>query len=211
MLHSKIIQLLSLFVCFGFSSCGYHAAGQSTGEGVTTISIPLIKDDEDGVLRNSLARAMASTGKFAYSSSSSSTELVVSFESNLTDTIGYEWDVKTAKGGEVKRLYPDEGRKTIIALVTLRDSKTKEPILQPFKVKSQVEYDFVNPISAKEIEFKDVWGKEQMTLQYSLGQLDSEEGARGEAHVPLFQDLAGKIVEGLSRAPPFIRDKNERK
>jgi hypothetical protein len=211
MLHSKMKQLLSLFFCLCFSSCGYHAAGQASNESVANISIPLIKDDEDGVLRNAIARAIASTRKFSYTSGSSSRELIVAFESNYTDTIGYEWDVKTAKGGEVKRLYPDEGRKTIVAVVTLQDSKTKEPILEPFKIKSQVEYDFVNPISAKEIEFKDLFGKEQMTLQYSLGQLDSEEGARSEAHTPLFQDLAGKIVDGLSRAPAYKRDKNEGK
>ena len=109
--------------------------------------------------------------------------------------------MNAATGGEVKRLYPDEGRKTITALVTLQDFKTKQPLIKPFRVTSQTSYDFVNPVAKKDIEFIDLNGIKKSTLQYSLGQLDSEEGARGEASNLLYQDLAFKIAEVLARAP----------
>ncbi len=183
------------------TACGYHAAGASGNQNAQLVSIPLIREDDDGVLRNSLARAIATSGKFRYTSDVAPYELLIKFENNYTDTIGYEWDVNAATGGEVKRLYPDEGRKTIVALVTLQDCKTKEPLLKPFKVSSQVSYDFVNPSALKDIEFTDLYGSKQSSLQYSLGQLDSEEGARAEASYAAFQDLAGKIAEVLARAP----------
>ena len=190
------------------SGCGYRAMGAQSNSSTTLVSIPIISEDDDGVLRNSLARAISETGRYRYSSGDAPYELLIKIESNLTDTIGYEWDVNAATGKEVKRLYPDEGRKTIVAFVTLIDAKTKEIVLEPFKVTAQANYDFVNPVAKKDIEFTDFLGREQSTLQYSLGQLDSEEGARGEVLRPLFADLATKIAEVLVRAPANKRERN---
>ncbi len=202
--HYKKNKIVFLTLLLLLSSCGYRARG-GTGEsaGMALVSIPLIREDEDGVLRNALARAISETGRYRYTSESAPYELLIKFENNYTDTIGYEWDVNAATGGEVKRLYPDEGRKTVAVLVTLQDSKTKERVLEPFTVSVQANYDFVNPVALKDIEFQDFMGRMQTTLQYSLGQLDSEEGARSEVTKPLFQDLANKIAETLVRVPPF--------
>jgi hypothetical protein len=206
---SKISLSLLAFSSF-LCGCGYSVQGSSTSNQALMVSIPLIHEDDDGILRNCLAREISETGKYRYSSSDTLNELVIKFENEYVDTIGYEWDVNAATGVNLNRLYPDEGRKTVVALVTLLDSKTKKPIVEPFKVSASANYDFVNPVALKDIEFQDMWGQKQTTLQYSLGQLDSEEGARSVSHHPLYQELAKKIVEGLRRAPSIKREKNDR-
>ncbi len=206
--HSKKNKILISILVLLLSGCGYRAQGTCDNTGMAFVAIPLIPEDDDGVLRNALARAISETGRYRYSSESATYELLIKFENNYTDTIGYEWDVNAATGAEVKRLYPDEGRKTVVVLVTLQDSKTKEKVLEPFKVSVQANYDFVNPVALKDIEFRDFMGREQTTLQYSLGQLDSEEGARSEVSGPLFQDLANRIAEILVRAPSYKRVRN---
>ncbi len=207
--NSKIS--LSLFICMSLlCGCGYSMQGSSNSAEALLISIPLIQEDDDGILRSCLARSISETGKYRYTSNKSLNELIVTFEKEYVDTIGYEWDVNAATGINLERLYPDEGRKTVIATVTLLDSRTKQPIIEPFKVSAQVNYDFVNPVALNDIEFKDMWGRKQTTLQYSLGQLDSEEGARSASQEPLYQELAKKITEGLRRSPPIKRERNER-
>lgn len=188
------------------SSCGYHAAN-SSGDEKRVVSIPVIQEDDDGVLRNTLARAISATGKYRYSSNDAPAELVVKFENTYTDTIGYAWDVNAATGVNVNRLYQSEGRKTIVALITLKNAKTGDLLVEPFRVSAQVNYDFVNPSALKNIEFTNGVGSKETTLHYSLGQLDSEEGARSEATHPLYQELANKIAEVLVRAPPYKREK----
>jgi hypothetical protein len=195
---NKILISLALVLLCG---CGYRAQGSSGDLSKTLVSIPLIREDEDGVLRNALATAISATGKYRYSSNEAPCELLVHFENAFTDTIGYEWDVNAATGSEVRRLQAAEGRKTVVALVTLIDKKTKENRCNPFKVSAQVNYDFVNSVAKKDLEFQDLLGKDQTTLQYSLGQLDSEEGARGESIRPLYQELAMKIADVLKRIP----------
>jgi hypothetical protein len=199
------LSLLSILL----TSCGYQATSGANNN-QTVISIPVIHDDDDGVLRNSLAKAISETGKFKYSSEPQDNQLIVKFVNNYTDTIGYSWDINPATGAAVNRLYPGEGRKSIVANITLKNSKSKDPVLEPFNVTFQATYDYVNPVSKKQIEFKDKAGKTHSTLQYSLGQLDSEEGARLESANPLYQGLAKKIAETLVRAPAYKKGSNAR-
>lgn len=197
---SKFLKVLLLLMML-LSGCGYSVQGSSSQQNRALVSIPLIKEDEDGLLRNCLARAISQTGKYKYTSGESTADIVIKFENEYVDTIGYEWDVNAATGVELNRLYPDEGRKSIVLLVSLCDSKTKDLLIEPFKVSAMASYDFVNPVALKDIEFTDKQGERQTTLQFSLGQLDSEEGARSASNLTLYQDLAKKIAEGLRRAP----------
>ncbi len=198
-----IISIFVILVC----GCGYRAQGSSDSSNVALVSIPLISEDDDGILRNALAKAISETGKYRYSSGNAPYELVIKIENSFTDTIGYEWDVNAVTGMDVNRLYADEARKTVVALVTLIDCKTNEQVLEPFKVSAQVNYDYVNSVAKKDVEFRDFLGKETSTLQYSMGQLDSSEGAGNEAFRPLFLELAVKIGEVLNRAPVSKRVK----
>ena len=80
--------------------------------------------------------------------------------------------------------------------------RAEEVLLGPCTVSAQSDYDFSNPSSLEDISFIDPkTGKEEMILHYSLGQLDSEEGAKAEALSPIFEELAQKIVALLIRSP----------
>ncbi len=189
------------------AGCGYRAVGTAPSDRALSVTIPLIRDDEDGVLRNALAQSLSETGKYVYTSYDAPYELIVKIEKNVTDTTGYAWDVDPSTGLTVNRLYPSEGRKVVGALVTLQNSKTKEALLEPFRVSAQANYDFVNPTAVKDIEYIGLDGKKGTVLQYSLGQLDSEEGAKGEVQHPIFKELAYKIGEAIVRAAPHEKKK----
>ena len=82
--------------------------------------------------------------------------------------------------------------------VSIYDTQESEYLVSPFKLTAHVDYDFVNPTALKNIEFTDRQGEKRSVLQYSLGQLDSEEGAKIESAQPLNQQIAQKIVRALS-------------
>lgn len=188
-----------MFLCWG---CGYRST-TSTGSDTVAVSIPLIANDEDGVLRNELAKAIASTGKYRYTSSQDSRyQLIVSIKGDRAEHIGYVWDEEPITGEILNRLYPSEGRRAISVSVSIKDTDTNKTIVGPFVVNEYVDFDFVNPTALKNIEFTDVAGQSQSVLQFSLGQLDSEEGAKNESYHPAFKELSQKIASVLLRIEP---------
>ncbi len=190
-----------LLICAG---CGYQACsscGSNNGE-LTTITIPLIRGDENGDLRTSLAKKVAHTPGLAYSSKTDTRyRLDVKILEDASETIGFAWDEDPITGEFIKRLYPNEGRRKVKASVSLFDSVTEKAVVSPFTVEGVADFDFVNPTALKNIEFENVQGNKQTVLPFSLGQLDSEEGAKQESFRPLSDTIADQIVRALRRAP----------
>lgn len=190
-----------VILCFLITSCGYQKAGGDL-ETPLVLSIPLIWDDADGKLREHLAKRISSASRFSYTSSSNSRyQLIVKIEKDAADTIGYVWDQASLTGTRINRLYPSEGQRSITAKVHIQDTHSKKKVSEPFTVTVRSEYDFVNPTALQNIQFTDTSGHKQSTLQFSLGQLDSEEGAKIETFIPLFDNLALEITRSLIRIP----------
>jgi hypothetical protein len=64
----------------------------------------------------------------------------------------------------------------------------------------------------KELAFHDAQGKRKKTINFSLGQLDSVEGAQDAVLTPIYRQLAQKIAAVLQkRAMVVSSDKNETK
>lgn len=191
------LALLS-FLCA--ACCGYQCTScpvQSTA--AMRIAVPLIRGDDSGDLRNALARAVASVPGIVYSSSPDAPyHLQVKIISDANEKIGYVWDEEPLTGAWIKRLYPNEGRRKVKISVALREMKTKKALIEPFELNGWADYDFVNPTALKMIEFTDEAGDQQSVLQYSLGQLDSEEGARSEAYSPIARTLADEVALALT-------------
>ena len=100
----------------------------------------------------------------------------------------------------LKVYYPSEGMREVVAKVELYDTRTGKVVIGPFFEKATVDYDFVNPTSPDGIQFKDALGGDESILQYSYGQLDSEEGAEAESYNPIYNHLAKKIVSRLLKS-----------
>ena len=90
----KKIALPFLFLTlFVFSGCRYRSAKLIIdGNSVITTSIPVIKKDSDGYLRNYLAREMATNRSLYYSDSKARYELRVDVIKDGTSKISYMWD-----------------------------------------------------------------------------------------------------------------------
>ena len=193
------LKKLHIFTnAFILTSCGYHAPGALHKDGPVALSIPIIPEDDEGILRSSLARLISSTPSFHYQASNSRFQLNVVIEKDQSESIGYTWDQDSVTGKIENRLYPSEGRRTVKARVSIYDSEKKEDFISPFTIETSGDYDFVNPTAIKNIEFRDLEGEKRSVLQYSLGQLDSEEGAKIESIHPIFTELAKKIVRALN-------------
>jgi len=110
------------------------------------------------------------------------------------------WDRDPINNTDLGVFYPIEDSRECIAKVELVDSKTNKAVITPFFVKASADYDYVNPTVRQAVEFTTPSDGTQSVLQYSLGQLDSQEGADKESFNPIYNKLAKKIVARLSRS-----------
>lgn len=197
----KVLAIFSLGVVLG--SCNYQSTSVCVdGKSVIKTSIPVIKKDSNGLLRNYLAREMSFTNSFYYDQRSPKYELKVSITEDKNSKITFMWDRDPRTNERLDVFYPTEGSKEIVAKVELIDIATCKAVIKPFFISTSGDYDFVNPTVRTAVEFP-LNGVTTSVLQYSLGQLDAEEGAIDASYYPIYEDLAKKIVKRLMRTRKF--------
>jgi hypothetical protein len=64
-------------------------------------------------------------------------------------------------------------------------------------IKAFADYDYVDSNSIRDLTFRSGHHQHEKTLDFSLGQLDSLDGAHQDASAPIFRLAAQKIVDGL--------------
>jgi hypothetical protein len=191
--RSSIFLTVSLLL---FSSCGYHMDGSEDFEGRRTVTVPYVVGDSAGQLTNELIRQLSVSGVFECVQNSGQYILKVIVFSDGSDRIGFRYDRKN-DGKLKKNLMPVEGRRTISAEVTLVNSATEEIEIGPVIVTADADYDYIDSNDLYEVAMVNSKGKVQSTISFSLGQLDSIEGAQDDVAVPLYRHLAQKIVDGI--------------
>lgn len=191
--------LIPLFIA---SSCGYHI--QQTKEPLT-VTVPYISGDKDGRLTQYLISSLSETGVFRYQNQDARYEIVGKIISRGSSTLGYEYRKKNNDSQIQRRLVPDEGRTTIAVEIELKDKLTKKTVLGPVTYEASSDYDFVNSESFSEVAF---FLNQQLTtsLDYSLGQLDSKEGASLSSVDPCFRSLAQKVAVSLAKYYSFAKE-----
>jgi len=70
-------------------------------------------------------------------------------------------------------------------------------VIGPIFVKADSDYDYYDPESIRDLSFVTNQGYRIATINFSLGQLDSIEGAVDDVAVPVYHSLAQKIVDGI--------------
>ncbi len=184
--------LIALFVLCG---CSYHFQGEE--EEVRTISVPYIQGDSEGRLARDLVRGLSGSGRFECVQTGGEWILEVALVGNSDDRIGYRYDRDATTGKRRTNIIGTENRHTIVAEVKLIDAYTQEVILGPHIVKGLSEYDYVDSNSIRDLTFLNPGGKPESVLDFSLGQLDSIEGAHDDSALVSYQDLVEQIVRGL--------------
>lgn len=194
--HTLLVLSIVLIVLF-CSSCGYHVDDDESLTTSLTLSVPYFSGDKDGALTDAVIKALALSGKFNYSNHESALTLEGKILQDTCENIGYQYDRNPISGTRKNRLIPNEGRRDIMVQITVIDNFSKKIICGPFNISAYSDYDFVDSDSLQDASFVDRKGMRDSALFFSLGQLDSMDGAMAASQAPLHRRLAIKIVEGL--------------
>ncbi len=190
-----IVLFSAFFLCF---SCGYHSSLDHIYGNTHrySISIPYVKGDIDGGITDALVKEIAKSPRFFYVNDQGDLELQAVVKNDQVEVIGFQYDQNEISGKTENRLKANEERRTLCLEITLTSSHGKI-IYGPTKVSASVDYDFIISDVLKNASFINPEGIRERTLFFSLGQLDSKEGAYYSSANHLFIKLAQKIAEGL--------------
>lgn len=192
-----LITLCSLLL----SGCGYHVDDGNVASHFPTISVSYFSGDQDGMLTDAVIKGLSTSGEFQYVSRGGTVSLTGAVISDTTLHIGYQYDRHPVSGIRINRLVPNEGRRKIKVRISIIDTRSQKVLYGPFEISAYSDYDFVDSDSLQDTSFINPTGVRESVLFFSLGQLDSMEGAKAASRIPLHDRLAVKIVEGISNLP----------
>jgi outer membrane lipopolysaccharide assembly protein LptE/RlpB len=191
----KIFFVIGILI---LSGCGYHFEGATETEGrAVTISVPYIKGDPDGMLGMELVRALTSSGQFDCVQTGGMLILEAAIIAEGDDRIGFRFDRNPTTGSLRDNIVGTENRLTVSAEVKLIDAYTNEVLIGPQIVKAYADYDYVDSNSIRDLTFFTPNGTPEKVLDFSLGQLDSVEGAHDDSFAVIYRHLAQKIIDGI--------------
>jgi hypothetical protein len=192
--YKRILLLIGILLLAG---CGYRFEGAEAEGPTVTISVPYIKGDPDGLFGVELVRALSSSGQFDCVQGGGALVLQAAIIAEGDDRIGFRFDRNPTTGELRDNIVGTENRFTISAEVKLIDAYTDEVLIGPHVVKAHTDYDYVDSNSIRDLTFYTPSGVPEKVLDFSLGQLDSVEGAHDDAFAVLYRHLAQKIVDGI--------------
>lgn len=180
-------------------SCRYHFdSAHQESFASRTISIPYIEGDVNCVLSDELVKAIATSGIYRYTSCGGELELKVMVIEEKRVPIGWKYQ-KEVSGKLKDELIGTEARLEMLATVSLVHRSTGDSIWGPISFSSSIDYDYYEPDCIEDLSFVMPPYGRQTSVQFSLGQLDSFEGAHTGATSFLSKELAKKIVKQLIR------------
>jgi len=195
-------HLIASLLAFSFTSCGYHTAASDK----TTISIPYVEGDAQGQFTAELIRQLTNSDIYDFVKKDGDLDLKVAIVGDKSDVIGFQYDLSHKEGKIERNLMPQENRRSLTAEVTLTDTTTDKVVMGPIKISASTDFDYIDVNSLKEVSFINEHGKREKTISFSLGQLDSIEGAQDAALTPIYCQLAQKIALALQRATTLSDD-----
>ena len=187
------------------SSCGYHYTSQQDSSAGSSITIPYIDGDLDATLNNALVYQLSASGQFAPVQSGGDLTLKIEILSDEKSRIGFRYDRDNVKGAREKNLLGSEDRRLITVQVSLFEVGGGQPLIEPFKVSAFADYDYIDPGSPEDLLYTPSSGSSQSVIQFSLGQLDSYEGASDDASSLVFRKIAKKVTLILVNKLPEVR------
>jgi hypothetical protein len=193
----KIFRLFSFCITLIIAGCGYRFDGGELAGRAVTISVPFIKGDLAGHLNTELVQALSNSGFFDCVQNGGELLLEVTIIGDGDDRIGFRFDRNPQTGELRDNIVGTENRRTILATVTLIETSTHATVLGPQTVKVHADYDYVDSNSIRDLTFITPETRPQKVLDFSLGQLNSLQGAHDDAAMPIYRRLAQKIVDGL--------------
>ena len=174
--------IVVIIICCLNSSCGYRYLTRSNTP--YTIFIPYIEGDMDGNLTNILIQRIADLGYFTQVSGVSDFIIQARIKSNVIDPIGFQFASKNRD----KNIIANENRHTIELEFSILSGKTQEKLFGAYFIRESIDYDFLD-----QYPWKHSTQRKESTVNFSLGQLDSREGALSSSVDPLFHKITDKM------------------
>lgn len=181
-----MIRFAGLFLLL-LVGCSYHAGSGPIVSNYATVSIPYAEGDRDGSFTSQLVERFCSASPLSYLSSGGNLLLKVNLKDSRVESVGFRYAINESDE-RVKTIVSSEDRLSMLAEVSLIDSATCQTLLGPLYFTASVDYDFQPESSDVDL------------TQFSLGQVDFRGAARDAAHVPLYDQLAKKIVNYINAA-----------
>ncbi len=122
------------------------------------------------------------------------------------EKIGFRIDPQLVDGKVRNNLLTTEERKSIAMEVSLCCGN--EVAFGPYQITADVDYDFVDGDSIRDLTFVSPAGETLTVLPFSLGQLEPVDSANEAAMRPLYRRLAQKIVDMV--LSQFIEENQQR-
>jgi hypothetical protein len=191
------LNLKLLLIALSFTSCGYHTA---VSDNKTTISIPYVEGDAQGQFTAELIRQLTNSDIYEFVKKDGDLDLKVTIVGDKSDIIGFQYDLSHKKGKIERNLMAEENRRTLTAQVTLTDTSTEKVVMGPVNISTSTDFDYIDVNSLKEVSFINAHGNREKTISFSLGQLDSIEGAQDAALTPIYRQLAQNIALALQKS-----------
>jgi len=181
--------ILSLIACLFLVGCGYQLGQGSAGlpDRYSTISVPYVKDDQDGTLTSTIIKEIVRSGSFEYKCCGGALVLNVKQMELKEDDIGFRYDRKK-RGALIKDMIPTETRIKILVEVSITEAVSNTIVLGPALLSASVDYDH------------DYYSSRGRVNIFSLGQLSDLEAAYDAVQVPLNRAIAEKIVDYISQS-----------
>ena len=190
------ISVVSFFirtlVLLGLVGCGYHWQSE---EDRLTVSVPY--GDVDGALTGEIVRTLAISGNGRVRQWGALYRLQASIISGEGETIGYRRDPQELPGGVQKQLLASERRKTLVVEAILYEANSGKIASGPCRVEAYIDFDYIDGDSLQDLVFIGPNGTSQVTLPFSLGQLEAVDAAEEAAMRPLYGHIAEKIVDAI--------------
>jgi hypothetical protein len=177
------------------TGCGYQVL--SSNQPVLAFTVAPIQGDNDGVFLQTIIRVAETYPGVEYQAFDAPCVLKAKFVHHSNDHIGYKYQTEDGSGEIINRLSPTEGQHTLEVELMLVDAITQKKIVGPKQIEVTVDYDFVDSKSYNDLTFINPLGLTRTVLDYSLGQLDSEEAATIGSKERLYQKTAHEILSFL--------------
>ena len=153
------------------SGCGgYQFEGARSTAELTSVSIPYIKGDGEGVLNSEIAKALSTSGVFDYVQNAGSLVLEAAIVADGDERIGYRYDRNPTTGKRRDNIVGTENRRELAVEIKLVNPHSEEIVFGPEVISATTDYDYVDGNSIRDLVFIEN-GTPQTVLNFSLGSL----------------------------------------
>ena len=176
------------------SACSYCIDGYDNH---ISVSVPYAIGDFEGELTNAIIWELSRSPEYSYTQDEGRWTIITKVLGTNNERIGFRYDRDDKSGERRKNIVGTENRKYMSVQVTVVNNRTGKKVLGPYIIKEEVDYDYADQNSLRDLSFVDSEGERQTSIAFSLGQLDTVAAAGEDALYPLYQKIAKRIVEGL--------------